>query len=198
MPSGGSVTRWLHHLQGGEPAAVQPLWERYFPRLVGLARKKLRGQPQRLADEEDVALSAFHSFCRHAEQGRFPQLLDRDGLWRLLVVITARKAAHLLRAEGQQKRPGGAGRQMRQENAAECALEQLLSREPTPAFAAEVAEQCQRLLRLLGDPELEAVALGKMQGYTNEELAVQLGCALCSVKRKLRVIRRAWEKELDT
>jgi DNA-directed RNA polymerase specialized sigma24 family protein len=67
MASGGSVTRWLQQLQAGDPAAVQRLWERYYPRLVGLARKKLRDAPRRLADEEDVALSAFHSFCRSAK-----------------------------------------------------------------------------------------------------------------------------------
>jgi DNA-directed RNA polymerase specialized sigma24 family protein len=167
MSSDGSVTRYLHQLQIGDPAAVQQLWERYFPRLVGLARKKLRDAPQRLADEEDVALSAFHSFCRHAEQGRFPQLLDRDGLWRLLVVITARKVAHLLRAEGRQKRGGTAARRVPEESPAGLDLEHLLSREPSPAFAAEVAEECQRLLRRLGNPELEAIAVRKMQGYSN-------------------------------
>ncbi len=87
----GSVTRWLALLRAGDPAGMQPLWERYFRRLVGLARARLRGSPCRVADEEDVALSAFDSFCRHAEAGRFAGLLDRDGLWRLLVVLTARK-----------------------------------------------------------------------------------------------------------
>jgi hypothetical protein len=67
MSSEGSVTQWLGQLQAGDPAAVQPLWERYFQRLVGLARLKLRGAPRRAADEEDVALSAFDSFCRNAE-----------------------------------------------------------------------------------------------------------------------------------
>jgi DNA-directed RNA polymerase specialized sigma24 family protein len=196
MSSDGSVTRWLQHLQEGNPAAVQQLWERYFPRMVGLARKKLRDAPQRLADEEDVALSAFHSFCRNAEQGRFPQLLDRDGLWRLLVVITARKAAHLLRAEGRLKRPGGAGAQMPDEDGTGPVLEELLSREPSPAFAAEIAEECQRLLRLLGSRELETVALLKMQGHTNEEIAAQLGYALRSVTRKLNLIRSLWWIEL--
>src|SRR6516164_8814650 len=78
MASEGSVTRWIGQLQAGDPAAVQQLWQRYFQRLVVLARKKLRGSPRRVADEEDVALSAFDSFCRQAEKGRFPQLLDRD------------------------------------------------------------------------------------------------------------------------
>src|SRR5262245_52572189 len=81
----GSVTRWLGRLQQADPAAAQRLWERYFPQLVRLAHQKLRGAPQAVADEEDVALSAFDSFCRNAERGRFPELLDRDGLWRLLV-----------------------------------------------------------------------------------------------------------------
>src|SRR6516162_5737990 len=96
----GSITYWLHQLQAGDQEAAQELWNRYFQRLVGLARSKLRGAPRRVADEEDVALSAFDSFCRHAEQGRFPDLADRDGLWRLLVVMTSRKSAHLLRDEG--------------------------------------------------------------------------------------------------
>src|SRR5262249_60097000 len=85
MPSEGSVTRVLGQLQAGDRAAVEQLWQRYFHRLVRLARSRLPGAVRRVVDGEDVALSAFASFCRCAEQGRFPQLLDRDGLWRLLV-----------------------------------------------------------------------------------------------------------------
>jgi DNA-directed RNA polymerase specialized sigma24 family protein len=106
MSSDGSITHWLGRLQAGDPAAAQPLWERYFHRLIGLARHRLRNARRLVADEEDVALSAFDSFCRHAERGRFPGLLDRESLWRLLVVVTARKAANLVRDEGRQKRGG--------------------------------------------------------------------------------------------
>src|SRR6266403_2686702 len=77
MRSEASVTRWIDRLKAGDPDAAQKLWERYFRRLVGLARKKLRAAPRRAADEEDVALSAFDSFCRGAGQDRFPQLHDR-------------------------------------------------------------------------------------------------------------------------
>jgi RNA polymerase sigma factor (sigma-70 family) len=193
MSPEGSVTRWLAPLQEGDPAAAQQLWERYFRRLVGLARKKLQGAPRRAADEEDVALSAFDSFCRNAEQGRFPQLADRDSLWRLLVTITARKAAHQVRDEGRQKRGGGAVPVT--DSDAESALAEMLSREPSPEFAVLMAEAFQRLLRLLGDKELEAVALLRMEGYTVEEIAVRLGCAPRTVKRKLALIRTIWEKE---
>src|SRR5262249_30277678 len=90
MSAADSVSQWLAQLKGADAAAAQKLWERYSRRLVGLARLKLKGSPRRTADEEDVALSAFASFCQGAEQGRFPQLADRDNLWRLLVVLTAR------------------------------------------------------------------------------------------------------------
>jgi DNA-directed RNA polymerase specialized sigma24 family protein len=194
MADEGSVTNWLARLQGGDQAATRQLWERYFPRLVGLARARLRSSPRRAADEEDVALSAFETLCRNAEQGRFPELLDRDSLWRLLVVITARKAAHLVRAERQQKR--GGGREAAPGHNPELALEEVLSREPTPEFAAEVTDEWQRLVALLGDGELESVALLRMQGYTVEEIGQKLGYAQRSIKRKLQVIRRAWEKEI--
>jgi DNA-directed RNA polymerase specialized sigma24 family protein len=193
MSSDGSVTRWLNQLRVGDAAAAQPLWERYFQRLVGLARKKLDDAPRRVADEEDVALSAFDSFCRNAERGRFPQLADRDSLWRLLVVLIARKAAHLVRDEGRLKRGGGVRHLAESEE--ELSLEQLFSREPTPALAAQVAEEYRRLLDCLGDRELEAIALWRMEGYTVEEIAAKAGCAPRSVKRKLLAIRTLWENE---
>src|SRR5205085_8308718 len=85
MSSEGSVTRWVTALKGGDAAAAQPLWERYHRQLVALARRKLEASRRRVADEEDVVQSAFHSFFKGVIRGRFPQLNDRDNLWRLLV-----------------------------------------------------------------------------------------------------------------
>jgi DNA-directed RNA polymerase specialized sigma24 family protein len=197
MSPDGSVTGWFAPLQAGDPAAVEQLWRRYFQRLVGLARAKLRGVPRRAADEEDVAISAFESFCRQAERGRFPMLLDRDNLWRLLVVITARKAAHLVRDEKRLKRGGGVVVESDTPTGDEDVplLERVLSREPTPELAVQVAEECERLLRRLKDPELERVALARMEGHSVEEIAEQLGYAPRSIKRKLQLIRSLWEQE---
>jgi RNA polymerase sigma factor (sigma-70 family) len=200
MASEGSVTCWLGQLRAGDPAAVQRLWQRYFQRLVGLARHKLRNASRRVADEEDVALSAFDSFCRNAERGRFPQLLDRDSLWRLLVVWTARKATHQIRDERRLKRSVDAviHGQTSGDSEENSLLEQVLSREPDPAITTEVADQFRHLLRTLNDPELEAVALARMEGYSVEEIAGQVGYAVRSIKRKLQLIRGLWEKELKS
>ncbi len=59
MPSSGSVTHWLEQLQAGDAVGAQKLWQRYFQRLVGLARKKLQGKKPRLADEEDVIIEGY-------------------------------------------------------------------------------------------------------------------------------------------
>ena len=190
MPDDGSVTRWIAGVRGGDPAAVERLWERFFPRLVGLARARLRGTARLAADEEDVALSALDSFCRRAGAGQYPHLADRDDLWRLLVVITARKAGHLVRDESRHKR-GGAARP----DASELTPEGVLGRDPTPEFAAQVAEEYQRLMAALGDPEVQTVARMRMEGYTVEEIAARLGCSVRTVARKLAIIRDRWRGE---
>jgi DNA-directed RNA polymerase specialized sigma24 family protein len=200
MTSEGSVTTWIGLLKAGDPAAAQRLWERYFERLVRLARKKLRGTARRAADEEDVALSVLASLCAGAGGGRFPQLYDRDNLWRLLVVLTARKAINLVHHERRQKRGGDAvlGEAALADAAGtgeEPGIEQIVGHEPTPEFAAQVAEECQRLLASLDDAELRAVAQWKMEGYTLEEIAAKLACVPRTVQRKLRVIRSLWGEE---
>jgi DNA-directed RNA polymerase specialized sigma24 family protein len=188
MSSRGSVTHWISLLKAGEHAAAQPLWEAYCRRLAGLARRKLQAAPRRASDEEDVALSAFDSLCRGAGQGHFPQLRDRNDLWHLLVVITARKALQLARHECRQKRGGG-----KVINDAE--LGAVVGQEPTPDFAAQVAEECRRLLDQLGDDQLRQIAVWKMEGHTNEEIASKLGCVARTVERRLEVIRTQWSGE---
>jgi RNA polymerase sigma factor (sigma-70 family) len=197
MSSNGSITHWLDRLKAGDRAAVQPLWEHYFPRLVGVARQRLRGAPGLHGYEEDVALSALESFCRHDGQGRFPQLLDREGLWRLLVVITQRKAAHLRRDEARLKRGGAvvtvslpAG-----DDDEEALLREMVSREPTPEEAFLMGETYQRLLEALPNEELRTVAVLRMEGCTNQEIAARLGRVERTVKRRLETIRAIWNKK---
>ena len=107
MPSDESVSDWLGQLKGGDHAGAQKLWEAYFQRLVEWTRTRLQGHPRQAADEEDVALSAFASFCRGVARGRFPQLQDRDSLWRVLLTITSRKVQHLVRDQHRQRRGCG-------------------------------------------------------------------------------------------
>ena len=139
MASHGSVSHWISALKDGDSAAAQPLWERYYRQLLALARKKLRSTSRRAADEEDVVQNAFHSFFRAVDQGRFPQLDDRDSLWRLLVVITANKALKQLAYSHRQKRGGGTAEGSMGiypiGPSDEAALVEFVGAEPTPDFS---------------------------------------------------------------
>jgi DNA-directed RNA polymerase specialized sigma24 family protein len=191
----GSVTRWVGGLKAGDPVATRRLWERYFADLVRLARARLGDAPRGAADEEDAALSAFDSLCRGAEHGRFPRLDDRDDLWRVLVTITARKAADLVQHERRLKRGGGHVRT--EADLAAAALEaggigQAPAREPSPELAALVADECRRLFDALPDASLRRVAQLRLEGYTDREIAAELNCGLSTVERRLRTIRTVW------
>jgi DNA-directed RNA polymerase specialized sigma24 family protein len=198
MSSDGSVTHWLAELKNGDSAAAQRLWERYFPKLILLAQQHIRSQgvPRAMADEEDVALSAIDSFCRAARNGRFPDLADRDGLWRLLLRMTTRKVVDLARHERRERRGGARIRSEPTPGRADGTggLDGLIGDEPTPEFAAMMADQCRRLLKLL-EPDLQLLATAKMEGYSNQEIAVQLGCSVRTIERRLYLIRRKWEQE---
>ncbi|HEX8201974.1 MAG TPA: ECF-type sigma factor [Isosphaeraceae bacterium] len=193
----GSVTRWIRDLRDGHDidAASRELWRRYFDQLVRRARARLRAAPRGPADEEDVALSAFDSVCRGIAAGRFADLGGRDDLWRLLVAITVRKAVNQIKHEHRRKRGGG---RVVGEDAREGAdpdgdtWAQVLGREPDPSLAAMMVEECQRLLDGLRDDSLRRVALLKMEGYGNEEIARVQDCGLRTVERKLGVIRATW------
>jgi DNA-directed RNA polymerase specialized sigma24 family protein len=190
MSSDKPVTHLIQLLKAGDRMAAQGLWEAYFQRLVGLARAQLASVPRMVADAEDVALSAFDSFYRRAERGEFPRLEDRNDLWQLLFVLTVRKAINLVRYQGRKSR--GSGRLVTLSDLEGLEVDLVLGREPSPELAAEMIDECRRLLDLLPDPTLRSVALWKMEGYTNLEIAARLGCIDKTVERKVRAIRDIW------
>jgi DNA-directed RNA polymerase specialized sigma24 family protein len=207
MTSGESVTQWIDRLKGGDREVVQRLWERYYERLVREARRWLkRARTGAIADEDDIAQGAFASFCRRAAEGRFPRLYDRKDLWQLLVVIAFRKTCNQIKYDRGRQPQGGRVVQVSALAAGADSDEgalfaKAISREPRPEMVVQTAEECRRLLAELGDKTLRRVALWKLEGYTNEEIAPMMnggeGCSVATVERKLREVRRHWKKEVN-
>jgi DNA-directed RNA polymerase specialized sigma24 family protein len=195
------VTPWLTRLAGGDQEAAQIVWEQYFDRMVNLARRKLEGMPRRVADEEDVALSAMKSFCRGAVGGRFPKLQDSADLWKLLMTITARKACAQRRRHMAAMRGGGGVRgesvfaRRDEPDDAAGGIGEVLGQEPTPELANMLVEDAQRMLEALGDDVLRRVALMALEGHSTEEIADALGCVRRTVERKLERIRDKWSRQ---
>ena len=192
LPTDASVTNWLRKLESGHDQAAQRLWDVFFERLVLLAQQRMRTSPHGTADAEDIALSAFASFCLGVQNQRFPELSDRNGLWRLLVSITLRKLLHMLRDQNRLKR-GGDFRQIPEANDPSGGLteiEQIMAREPTPEIAAQLAEQYDHWMRALASEELVRLTQWKLEGFTNSEIAAKCGLTARTIERKLNLIRK--------
>lgn len=194
-----SITLWIADLKVQEnDLAQQEIWKRYFQRLVGLARFKLGDSPRRSEDEEDVAISALHCFFEGVGQGKFPELRDRTNLWPLLAKITSRKAINQRRDAMRLKRGGG---QVRGESlfinandASALGLGEILADDLTPAYLATLEEERLRLFASLPDEVLKTVALKKLEGFQNSEIAEELGVTERTVERKLNRIRNLWSQ----
>jgi RNA polymerase sigma factor (sigma-70 family) len=199
MPSGDSVSDWIEGLRAGEETAATNLWGHFYTRLVALVCRRLGDLPRRAADEEDVVVSAFETFFRRAQEGQFPRLHDRNDLWQLLVTITERKALNLLRDQKRQKRGGG---MVRGDSAFSSStgstdghgIDEVVGPEPTPEFAAIMTEELQRLLGSL-DNDLRQIALMKLEGRTNEEIASLVDRSVPTVERRLKLIRNVWRQK---
>ena len=196
-----SVTTWIKRAQADDPIAAQQLWERYVHSLIELARPRL-GRIRTVADEEDVVVIAFEKFLRAAKEGRFPKLDDRDDLWQILVLMTEQAAVDQIRQHLAAKRGGGETRgesafaQGRPADAtSQLGMNGVPGNEPTPEFAAMTVERYRQLLDSLGTDELRGIAIAKMDGHSNQEIADRFDLSLRSIERKLNLIRTIWLSE---
>lgn len=187
MPDEGSVTGWIHELREGCPEAARELWQRYFRRIQKHARRWLGQRRETVFDSEDIALDAFEQFCQLIQEGRFPELSNRDELWPLLMQITMNKARDFRRKEQAQKRKGICH---------QVDLGEIADEQQPPDIAAMMADECQRLLDLLDDTFLVDVALLKLDGWTNEEIGTKTNFTRRTIQRALNAIRAKWQREL--
>ena len=180
------VTYWLERFKRGDKEAEQRLWEGYYGKLVVLARKRLGAVPRREVDEEDFAQSAFKSFCLGAREGRFPRLDDRHDLWKVLFTLTSRKVIDHHRKKAAVVHGGMVAHNE------EADPNQMPAPEPSPEDAILISETVGELLASLPDPKLQEIAMLKMEGYTNSEIAQLMRCVRRTVERKLTRIREIW------
>jgi RNA polymerase sigma factor (sigma-70 family) len=194
----GSITKLLHLLRSEDPLerdmAARLIWRRYFRDLLELARNNLSKRVRRREDEEDVLQSMYKNFCQRQQRGEF-DLTSRDALWKLLVTITLRKARNAAKKQGREKRDVGREQTLTDRDETDSpgwALEQMDAAGPSPAEAAVLKEALERRLAALADPDLREIALWRLEGYTNREIAAQRKCTERSIERRLERIRDKW------
>ncbi|MCR9294274.1 MAG: ECF-type sigma factor [bacterium] len=190
--SENSVTMMLAQLKGGDEAAAREIWHRFFDRVTSLAHKKLGALPKRVLDEEDIALSAMNALYCGVRDGRFSKLHDRDDLWQILCMLTARKAASAWRKQKSARLVGEsvmAGLSEQELDA--LGLQQIADCNPDSDYLDGLNHQCRELLEGM-DERLTRVATLRLQGYSNQEIADDIGRSVKSVERYLQTIREQW------
>lgn len=195
-----SVTQYIEGLRQGEGLAAQKTWERFIDRLIRLADRRLKAMPRKAEDEEDVVQKAFADFFRQVQQGRFSKLDDRHDLWQVLCMLVDRRAVDQIKKGNAQKRGEGEVRGEsvfleKGDSMVSPGLAGFPEMLPTPDFALELSEALRRRLNSFENDEHRRVALLKLQGYTNLEIAHQIGSSNRTIERWLEEMRKAWISE---
>lgn len=184
----GSITQLIPDILDRDEIALQELWGRYVARIEGLVRPIMAGLPPGAGDEQDVAQSAFFAFCEAAANGQAPQLDNRGELWRLLATISRNKATDRVRREMRQRRGGKA-------TANFAGVQDAVTNDPTPSQVLQLQESFDELfhrLKASGDPLLAKIALMRLEGATNQEIAQRFHCTVRTIQRKLHILERLW------
>jgi RNA polymerase sigma factor (sigma-70 family) len=197
-PSDNSVSQFIDGLKLGEERAAQKIWQRFYQRLLAQADQKLKASPRKAMDEEDVVQRAFADFFVQVRQGRFPKLNDRNDLWQVLAMLVDRRAKDQIKRQNTQKAGGGRVRTesvflVGETSGGDNGIAQVRDALPTPELAMEMIELMQSRLTALRDDEQRQIALYKMQGYSNREIAEVLQSSERTVERNLQSIRKQWE-----
>ena len=196
MSSRPNVTHWIDLVKEGDSGAANEIWRHYFDRLAGAVRGRLYGQNRAVSDEEDIVLSVFNSFYDAAQDGRFPDLADRDDLWRLLMTMAARKGIDKRRHDQRQRRGGDVTVQSLDQQDESGQFAEAIGTEPSPEMVLMMQEAVERLFSHLGVGQLRDLAGAKLEGYSNAELARKFDCSERTIERRLHLIREKCQQEL--
>jgi RNA polymerase sigma-70 factor, ECF subfamily len=176
-----SFSELLGRVRAGDEEAAAVIFRRFVDRLAVLAHLHLHPSVCRTTDADDIVQSVYRTFFRRVREGEF-QLEHWGGLWGLLARITVRKCARVSRDENWQREALA-----NLADASDSKLElnwQALAREPSPAEAAALNDTLQSLLDPLRESHRRIVRMA-LEGYTQGEIAGQVGCSERTVGRVL-------------
>ncbi|MDG2220543.1 MAG: ECF-type sigma factor [Rubripirellula sp.] len=192
-------TDLMDRVRRGDEAAITQLWNDYYQQLVRIAALRLPSRMRRSGDEEDIALSAFHSFISGVRKEQFPELDEPHNLWGLLITLTGRKVHAHLRHQTRKKRGGG---DVRGESVFLAAdgettndgIGNVPGMSQSADIQAELSEAYELLLEQLNDEQLQQIAVMRMDGNLVDEIAEHLTISKRAVERRLQLIRKIWDE----
>ncbi len=176
---------WFQALRHGDERATFEFWDHYYPRLTRVARAMMKTLPRTAYDEEDAAIGTFSIVCEKLREGRYPNLVDHAGVWRLMKKVLHHRVRQRAQYELARKRKLPVWHPSRVEESS-----------VADHYRGEECVEYGDLLTRLNDPHLERLVMWKLEGYTNHEIAGKLNRTRRTVQRSLETVRERWLQEL--
>ena len=174
----------IRGVKSGDEAAATALYHRYAARVMGLVSQQMADHLKSSIEPEDIVQSVFKSVFRgvvhknyHAPAG--------GSLWHLIAVLVVHKVRSKARCHGASKRD------YRRTESLDGASEAEISQSSPHEWEVAIRECLERLTVA----EQEATQL-RIQGFTVEEIAAQMGKSRRSVERLLQSAREELAKML--
>jgi len=184
QPTSPSSARLFASLVDGDAHAADDIFHRYLQRLTRLARTRLAPQLNARTDPEDIVMSAYRSFFVGAAADRFH--IDKEGdLWALLATIAMRKL-YRTAAHHQAEKRAVDREQPISDNQTEG--QWFRSDQPTPEAAVPLSDELEHLLASQTPAQRRMLEL-RLQGFSMEEVAAEVGVAERTVRRALQRVR---------
>lgn len=195
----GSVTRLIPALRAGDERARRRLYDLWMPILTVAAEKQLKKSPNHRGEGEDAANDALKSLYSGIVNDRFPRLKNSRNLWALVFTIMRRKALQIARKDDRRGKKMVLESTLRSGDEGPMTLDTFASKPTSPEMAPDqlMYRMAEELMERLGRrPEQHevTVAVMKMAGYTDSDIADILKCTTRQVKRMVEDIRRQWER----
>ena len=197
MEMKSSVTDWITQLRNGHSSACDKLWPFYLQRLTAIISQKLESSRTGVSDEEDVLIDTCEVCFRKIREGVYPNISSRHDLWRLLTKIATRKSIDQIRRsrKGVDRLRLDATEIHSSSSSFEVNhIDNFAGTEPTPEFAAMVADESRYRLSQLPEKMVGVVQL-RMQGFTLREIAEKTGISLPTVQRYISFVREMWSQD---
>jgi DNA-directed RNA polymerase specialized sigma24 family protein len=194
----GSVSGWIELIRLGNTVAIEPLLERYFQRLVSFSDRKLRSGIRTSDDGEDIALQVIESVFRKIGRGSYPKLSDRNDLWLVLMVAAQRRVIDKQRKVLRWERHFAPVRTLTDlMEVLNDDLGEYLSKDDGQRRACEMIDLWDHMLSKLKDPSHREIAMLKLDGYSNRDIAIELKMTPKRVDRAVESILERWRSILD-
>jgi RNA polymerase sigma-70 factor, ECF subfamily len=169
----------------GDQNAARQIVERYFDRMLMLARRRISQRLASRVDPEDIVQSVFRTFFVRLKDGQFV-FQDQDDLCKLLMRITLHKTLRQVAFHKAAKRDP-----TMETNQGQAHQEQLLTildKEPNAEATVTFLDQLEHFLDRL-EPETRQIIEMRLQGYTNDEISQQLGIYDRKIRRAVERVR---------